>query len=205
MTASQVATVLADDDLRSGDLLSRFHRRRLEIAAGDRRGHRRRACCCAGTGGASTPGAKFRPWLSRLLVSLTLQLGFGYDSDKPLDFAWLMIITVADHHGRVARRDVPHAAEPQDVLVAFYRRTRPSRAGWAPIADLAPDVKPSRDGLSNLLCWAGGCMLIYGALFGMGKLILHESQRGLRVVGSGSGWSCHHLSGSFAARLECGR
>src|SRR5438034_10568626 len=32
--------------------------------------------------------------LSAFVVSLTLQLGFHYNSDKPEDFAWLMIITV---------------------------------------------------------------------------------------------------------------
>ena len=72
--------------------------------------------------------------------------------------------------------------EPDQTLVAFYRRTRPSRAGWGPIARLAPDVRPASDGLSNLVCWAGGCMLIYGVLFGVGKLILHETAAGLGLL-----------------------
>jgi hypothetical protein len=75
--------------------------------------------------------------------------------------------------------------EKQEVLVAFYRRTRPSRGGWAPIADLAPDVTPSGGGLSNLLCWVGGCMLIYGTLFGVGKLILHEVKEGAVLLAVG--------------------
>src|SRR5207253_2883353 len=33
--------------------------------------------------------------LAAFVVSVTLQLGFGFDSDKPIDFAWLMITTVA--------------------------------------------------------------------------------------------------------------
>jgi Na+/proline symporter len=117
-----------------------------------------------------------------LIVSLTLQLLFGFNSDNPVDFAWLMIITVAVT--TVAWLVVTFLTQPerQDVLVAFYRRTRPSRAGWAPIADLAPDVTPSGGGLSNLLCWVGGCMLIYGALFGTGKLILHEVKEGLVLL-----------------------
>ena len=120
-----------------------------------------------------------------LVVSLTLQLGFGYNSDKPVDFAWLMIITVAVT--TVAWLAVTFLTQPekQDVLIAFYRRTRPSRTGWAPIADLAPDVTPSGGGLSNLLCWVGGCMLIYGTLFGVGKLILHETQQGLMLLAVG--------------------
>jgi len=78
------------------------------------------------------------------------------------------------------------APEKTEVLVAFYRRTRPSKSGWSPIAALAPEVKPSRDGLSNLVCWAGGCMLIYGALFGVGKLLLHETGTGLELLAMGA-------------------
>jgi solute:Na+ symporter, SSS family len=117
-----------------------------------------------------------------LVVSLTLQLGFGYNSDNPIDFAWLMIITVAIT--TVAWLVVTFATQPerQDVLIAFYRRTRPSRMGWAPIADLAPDVTPSGGGLSNLLCWVGGLMLIYGTLFGVGKLILNEVKEGVVLL-----------------------
>jgi hypothetical protein len=75
------------------------------------------------------------------------------------------------------------APEREDVLVAFYRRTRPSRAGWGPIARLAPEVAASGDGAANLLCWGGGCMLIYGALFGTGKLLLQETGQGLALLG----------------------
>jgi Na+/proline symporter len=132
-----------------------------------------------------------------LVVSLTLQLGFGYNSDDPIDFAWLMIITVSVT--TVAWLAVTFLTQPErrDVLVAFYRRTQPSRAGWAPIADLAPDVKQSSDGLANLLCWAGGCMLVYGALFGTGKLILHEVKEGvilLLVAAAGLGIIYRDLS-----------
>jgi len=78
------------------------------------------------------------------------------------------------------------APEKTEVLIAFYRRTRPSKTGWGPIVALAPEVQPSRDGLSNLLCWAGGCMLIYGALFGAGKLLLHETSTGLELLAMGA-------------------
>jgi len=121
-----------------------------------------------------------------LLVSLTMQLGFGYDSDKPLDFAWLMIITVAITTAAWLLVTFLTSPEPDDTLVAFYRRTRPSRAGWGPIARLAPEVQPAADGMSNLLCWAGGCMLIYGVLFGVGKLILQQTTAGLALLGVGA-------------------
>jgi solute:Na+ symporter, SSS family len=74
------------------------------------------------------------------------------------------------------------APEPRDTLVAFYRRTRPSRAGWARVAALAPEVKVASDGLSNLLDWIAGCTLVYGVLFGVGKLLLHETTPGLLLL-----------------------
>src|SRR5207237_10097599 len=71
----------------------------------------------------------------------------------------------------------------ESPLVAFYRRTRPSRTGGGPVAARAPDVRPSSDGLANLLDWVAGCVLVYGALFGVGKLLLHELRPGLLLLG----------------------
>ncbi|MEI9814058.1 MAG: hypothetical protein WDO18_16070 [Acidobacteriota bacterium] len=93
-----------------------------------------------------------------------------------------MIITVAVTTAAWLLVTFATAPEPDAILVAFYRRTRPSRSGWAAIARLAPDVTPSGGGLSNLLCWVGGCMLIYGTLFGVGKLILQEVTLGLELL-----------------------
>ncbi|HLB82651.1 MAG TPA: hypothetical protein VJJ54_06145, partial [Gemmatimonadales bacterium] len=76
--------------------------------------------------------------------------------------------------------------ESESTLLAFYRRTRPSRAGWGPVAARAPDVRPSGDGLANLLDWVAGCVLVYGALFGVGKLLLHETLPGLLLLGLAS-------------------
>lgn len=123
--------------------------------------------------------------ISAFVVSVTLQLGFKLDSDKPVDFAWLMIITVAIT--TVVWLSVTFLTSPEskEVLLKFYRRTRPSASGWGPIARLAPEIKPAQDGLSNLLDWAAGCMLIYGILFGTGKLLLHETAPGLGLLAMG--------------------
>jgi solute:Na+ symporter, SSS family len=123
--------------------------------------------------------------LSAFVVSVALQVGWPFDTDKPTDFAWLMIITVAITTAVWLTVTFLTAPEPQETLLAFYRRTRPSAAGWGPIARLAPEVQPSRDGLANLLDWAAGCMLIYGALFGTGKLLLHELIPGLALLAMG--------------------
>lgn len=124
--------------------------------------------------------------ISAFVVSVTLQAGFGWDSDKPVDFAWLMIVTVAITTVVWLATTMLTSPEPKDVLVSFYKRTRPSAKGWGPIAKLAPEVKPSRGGLSNLADWAAGCILIYGVLFGTGKLLLHETASGLGLLALGA-------------------
>jgi Na+/proline symporter len=120
--------------------------------------------------------------ISAFVVSVFLQLVAGYDSDKPLDFAWMMIITVGITTIVWLAVTFLTAPEPRETLVAFYRRTRPSRAGWAPIAAMAPEVKVAGDGLSNLLDWIAGCTLVYGALFGIGNLLLHDTTPGLLLL-----------------------
>ena len=62
--------------------------------------------------------------------------------------------------------------EPESKLVEFYRHVRPGVAGWKHIAALAPEVPESRDGWYNLLDWLLGCLMVYMALFGIGKLVL---------------------------------
>ena len=123
--------------------------------------------------------------ISAFIVSVTLQAVFHLDTDKPVDFAHVMMITVGITTAVWLAATFLTKPEPDDVLIAFYRRTRPSFLGWQRIARLAPDVKPSRDGLSNLLDWISGCVLIYGVLFGVGKLLLKETGIGLSLLALG--------------------
>ncbi len=120
--------------------------------------------------------------ISAFVVSVLLQSVWHLNTDQPVDFAWIMIITVGVTTAVWLSATFLTAPEPRDTLVAFYRRTRPSRAGWAPVAAQAPDVKPAGDGLSNLLDWIAGCALIYGILFGVGKLLLGETVAGVLLL-----------------------
>jgi Na+/proline symporter len=119
---------------------------------------------------------------SAFVVSVALQTAGGLDSDKPIDFAWIMIVTVSITTVVWLAVTLLTAPEPQDTLVAFYRRTRPSLTGWTPIARLAPDVRAAGDGFANILDWVAGCVLIYGTLFGVGKLLLGETSLGLKLL-----------------------
>ena len=136
--------------------------------------------------------------ISAFVVSVLLQLGFGLNTDQPKQFAWIMIITVAITTVVWLATTFLTKPESQETLTAFYRRTRPSRTGWAPIAALAPEVKVTSSGLSNLLDWIAGCVLIYGVLFGVGKLLLHETGTGLVLLALG-------LAGGFVIYRDLSR
>jgi hypothetical protein len=126
---------------------------------------------------------------SAFVVSVVLQTHFGLDSARPVDEAMIMLITVAITTVFWLAVTFLTAPESMDTLVNFYRRTAPSRAGWGPVAKLATDVKPRQDGLMNLMDWICGCILIYGVLFGVGKLLLGETAlgAGLLAVGLAAG------------------
>jgi Na+/proline symporter len=116
------------------------------------------------------------------VVSIALQVVFGYDTDQPKQFALVMLTTVAITTFVWLAVTYLTKPEPNDTLVSFYRRTRPSRSGWAPIAALAPDVKVSGGGLNNLIDWVAGCAMVYGALFGVGKLLFGHTSTGLILL-----------------------
>jgi Na+/proline symporter len=123
--------------------------------------------------------------ISGFVVSLAMQTAFGLDKDQPRDFAWIMIVTVSITTAVWLAVTFLTQPESKETLVAFYRRTHPSAAGWRPIARLAPDVRPSTGGLSNLLDWICGCLLIYGILFGTGKLLLKDFAIGSLLLAMG--------------------
>jgi Na+/proline symporter len=123
--------------------------------------------------------------ISGFVVSLALQTMWGLDKDQPRDFAWIMIVTVAITTAVWLAVTFLTQPESKETLIAFYRRTRPWAAGWRPIAKLVPEVRPARDGLANLVDWICGCALIYGILFGTGKLLLKEFASGSILLAMG--------------------
>jgi branched-subunit amino acid transport protein AzlD len=45
-------------------------------------------------------------------------------------------------------------------------------SGWKPVAATTPEITPTHDLGRNLWCWILGCVMIYCALFGVGKILL---------------------------------
>ncbi|HYP14273.1 MAG TPA: sodium:solute symporter family protein [Bryobacteraceae bacterium] len=120
--------------------------------------------------------------ISAFVVSIAMQTLFGFDSTQPVQEAQIMLTTVAITTVVWLAATFLTAPESRETLVAFYRRTAPSVAGWRPIAALAPEIRPRQDGLSNTLCWICGCLLIYSVLFGVGKLLLQQTALGLALL-----------------------
>ncbi len=68
--------------------------------------------------------------------------------------------------------------ETEATLTRFYERVRPAGGGWGPIARLVPGGSEDRLGIA-LLDWVAGLGLVYGALFGIGRLVLGDVPQGL--------------------------
>src|ERR1041385_6688154 len=140
--------------------------------------------------------------IAAFVVSVLLQTVGGLDSDRPLDFAHIVLITVAATTVTWLAVTFLTRPESEQTLVAFYRRTRPSPRGWGRGAALAPAARASADGLPNLIDWVAGCVLVYGALFGVGKLLLGEVPIGLALLGVAAvaGWVIYHEIGRASCR-----
>ena len=117
--------------------------------------------------------------VAAFVVSLWLQLKVGLSSSDPIGFAKIMLITVAIT--TVVWIVVTFATPPESMstLTSFYKAVRPPGALWRPIAKLVPDVAPGISVTRNFRDWIAGCVLIYGALFGIGKLLLKEPVAGV--------------------------
>jgi solute:Na+ symporter, SSS family len=123
---------------------------------------------------------------SSFVVSLVLTFGFGMRDEDPRAFAWKVIITVACSTVTWLAATFLTAPENRQVLLAFYRRVRPSASLWGPVAREATDVVPVHDGLNNLLDWLAGCVFVYLTLFGVGKIIFGATTQGLAFLAVGA-------------------
>jgi SSS family solute:Na+ symporter len=116
-------------------------------------------------------------------VSLFLQIKFGWDKDKPYDFAHLMLVTVGITTVAWLLVTWLTPPEPRDKLIAFYRSVRPGGPGWEPIKAAAGSLDAPTESLGmQFYNWILGCTLIYATLFGIGKIIFKEWPTGLAFI-----------------------
>ncbi len=98
----------------------------------------------------------------------------GLRPDEPREFAWIMLGTLACTTVAWLVATYLTRPEPDETLIAFYERVRPSGPGWRAIAEKTgqPGLGPpmpvrARD-------WVLGCVLVYASLFGVGKWIFGD-------------------------------
>jgi Na+/proline symporter len=118
-----------------------------------------------------------------LVTSLLFRFVIPFSGSQPLAFAKSALATTALTTLVWVGVTYLTPPEPQNVLLEFYRKVRPHAAGWAPIARLAPDICATRDLGGNLLSWLLGCVMVYAALFGVGKLLLGAPGLGALLLG----------------------
>ena len=115
-------------------------------------------------------------------VSLYLQIVLKWDSDRPRDFAYIMLITVGITTIAWLAVTWLTLPEPRATLVAFYERVRPYPRGWRPIAQAASIAGPPASIGRELINATLGCVVVYSALFGVGEMLLHSAAIGFILL-----------------------
>ena len=117
-----------------------------------------------------------------LVVSTTLRFLPPMDASPEIATAKATLLTVSITTATWLIATFATAPEPRSTLRAFFARVRPSYWGWKPIADEMPEVKLSRTGFWNLADAVSGCIMIYGTLFGLGKIIFGDTPAGVAML-----------------------
>ena len=113
------------------------------------------------------------------VVTVVLRVLQPFSGSEQTVFAKSILLTVAITTVVWLAATFLTRPEPEAKLTEFYRRVRPGVRGWKHIAALAPETPASHDGWYNLLDWLLGCLMVYMALFGIGKLVLGSTGIGL--------------------------
>jgi Na+/proline symporter len=115
-------------------------------------------------------------------VSLYLQIVLEWDGDRPRDFAYIMIVTVAATTVAWLAVTWMTPPEPDATLQNFYRRVRPHGSGWGPVRRAAgvslAEGSLGRDLFNAFL----GCVLVYASLFGVGEILLRSVALGVTLL-----------------------
>jgi Na+/proline symporter len=103
------------------------------------------------------------------VVSLFLQIAWKWDSDRPRDFACLMLVTVTLTTIAWVAVTLLTRPEPEATLRTFSSRVHPEGVS----------MKRLSGELANA---ALGCVLVYAALFGVGQILLRSTLVGSALL-----------------------
>lgn len=120
--------------------------------------------------------------------SLFFQLYVKWDSDRPREFAYLMLVTVGVTTLVWVSTTLLTRAEPMEKLISFYRKVQPEGPGWKRVAAHTGSAEANVSGglAVQFANWFLGCVLIYGFLFGIGYLIFGEMLKGAAFLLGGA-------------------
>ena len=132
--------------------------------------------------------------LASLVFSLTLWFGAGLDPDDPVQWAYIMLATVAGSTVVWVAVTFLTPAENAGTLRSFYLRVRPGGRGWRHVAgELGLGGEPVDGGPLNWTNWVAGVVAVYATLFGVGKWIFGEG-----------GWAALNLGIALACFIWIG-
>ena len=118
--------------------------------------------------------------IASLVVSVIHWIGPGLEPDDPVQWAWIMIVTVASSTAVWLVVTFTTRPESEEILHAFYRRVRPGGRGWRRVAAaLGQGPEPMDGGPLNWTNWLAGVVSVYAALFGVGRILFGEIGAGL--------------------------
>ena len=117
--------------------------------------------------------ALLAPFAAYTYIKYYTGIEFPYSMYPIVGFTSLVWLTVTFLTAPVKR----------EHLKAFYRKVHPGGPGWRKLAAECPEVKPDSGYLSMFWCWLASAGLIYGVLFGIGKIILKEYTLGFTMLG----------------------
>jgi Na+/proline symporter len=70
----------------------------------------------------------------------------------------------------------------EEKLISFYKRTYPGGLGWKHIQKLVPEIKQNNHFGKLFVNWIMGIIVVYAALFGVGKIIFSDFLSGLIIL-----------------------
>lgn len=127
--------------------------------------------------------------VASLVASVLLQRVVGLNADDPRGFAHLMLGTLAVTTVTWVAVTFATKPEPMSKLLAFYKLARPAGPGWAPVREAlaaqgdTDDAEPLPPAIPvRLRDWLLGVTLVYGTLFGTGKVLLREPALGAGLL-----------------------
>jgi SSS family solute:Na+ symporter len=120
-----------------------------------------------------------------LIVSLGLQWSGTFDMATPLGFAQTMLTTVGIATAVWLTATFVTAPEPDDKLMAFYRRVHPAGPGWSDVARRSglPPAAAAERLAPSFVNWILGIAVVYSTLFALGQMLFGSWSAGFALAG----------------------